>query len=127
MSELVWGLVLLGAYVLLVIMARWICIARTNMLWTRAQARAITRRLSMLDRRGCPGNGQAPVTPLCLQPLLDDIKDNDSASERRDIFGWNGSRQIAQWVTMHEAERLALPALGHEQLVSRERDSLTSD
>jgi hypothetical protein len=59
------------------------------------------------------------VTPLCLQPLLDDIKDNDSASERRDILGWNGSRQIAQWVTMHEAERLALPALRHEQLVAR--------
>ena len=119
MSELVSGLVLLGAYVVLVILARWICIARTNMLWTRAQAKAITRRLSMLDGRGCPENGQAPVTPLCLQPLLDDIKDNDSVSERRDIFGWNGSRQIAQWVTMHEAERLALPALGHEQLVAR--------
>jgi hypothetical protein len=119
MSELVSGLVLLGAYVVLVILARWICIARTNMLWTRAQAKAITRRLSMLDGRGCPENGQAPVTPLCLQPLLDDIKNNDSVSERRDIFGWNGSRQIAQWVTMHEAERLALPALGHEQLVAR--------
>ena len=38
MSELVSGLVLLGAYVGLVILARWICIARTNMLWTRAQA-----------------------------------------------------------------------------------------
>jgi hypothetical protein len=119
MSELVSGLVLLGAYVGLVILARWICIARTNMLWTRAQAKAITRRLSMLDGRGCPENGKAPVTPLCLQPLLDDIKDNDSVSERRDIFGWNGSRQIAQWVTMHEAERLALPALCHEQLVAR--------
>jgi hypothetical protein len=119
MSELVSGLVLLGAYVVLVILARWICIARTNMLWTRAQAKAITRRLSMLDGRGCPENGQAPVTPLCLQPLLDDIKNNDSVRERRDIFGWNGSRQIAQWVTMHEAERLALPALGHEQLVAR--------
>ena len=119
MSELVSGLVLLGAYVGLVILARWICIARTNMLWTRAQAKAITRRLSMLDGRGCPENGRAPVTPLCLQPLLDDINDNDSVSERRDIFGWNGSRQIAQWVTMHEAERLALPALCHEQLVAR--------
>jgi hypothetical protein len=119
MSDFGWGLVLLGAYVILVVMARWIYIARTNVVWTRAQAGAITRRLSMLEGSGCPGSGRAPVTPLCLQPLLDDIKDNDSAGERGDIFAWNGSRQIAQWVIMHEAERLALPALGHEQLVAR--------
>jgi hypothetical protein len=25
------------------------------------------------------------------------------------VIGWNGSHQIAQWVLMHEAERLALP------------------
>ena len=114
-----WGLVLLGAYVLLVILARWIYIARSNIVWTNAQAGAVTRRLSMLEGRGCPANGQAPVTPVCLQPLLDDIEKNNSACERGEVFNWNGSRQIALWVTMHEAERLALPALGHEQLVAR--------
>ena len=118
-----WGLVLLGAYLLLVIMARWIYIARSNVVWTDAQAAAITWRLSMLEAHGCTGNGQAP----CLQPLLDDIKpksnstgrENGFKSQLGDVFGWNGSRQIAQWVAMHEAERLALPALGHEQLVAR--------
>jgi hypothetical protein len=122
-----WGLVLLGAYLLLVIMARWIYIARTNVVWTDAQAWAVTSRLSMLDGPGCTGNGQAPATTLDLKPLLDAIKPkNNSTSQEKhlksqlaDVFGWNGSRQIAQWVLMHEAERLALPALGHEQLVAR--------
>jgi hypothetical protein len=118
-----WGLVLLGAYLLLVIMARWIYIARSNVVWTDAQAAAITWRLSMLEAHGGAGNGQAP----CLQPLLDDIRPKNNSASREngfksqlgDVFGWNGSRQIAQWVAMHEAERLALPALGHEQLVAR--------
>jgi hypothetical protein len=123
-----WGLVLLGAYVVLVIMARWIYIARSNIVWTDAQAGAITSRLSMLDGRGGgTGHGQTPATTLGLQPLLDDIKpkNNPTSQEKNlksqlgDVFGWNGSRQIAQWVLMHEAERLALPALGHEQLVAR--------
>ena len=122
-----WGLVLLGAYVLLVIMARWIYIARSNVVWTDAQAAAMTWRLSMLEAHGCAGNGQAPTTALCLQPLLDDIKPKNNSASREngfksqlgDVFGWNGSRQIAQWVAMHEAERLALPAFGHEQLVAR--------
>jgi hypothetical protein len=118
-----WGLVLLGAYLLLVVMARWIYIARSNVVWTDAQAAAITWRLSMLEAHGCAGNGQAP----CLQPLLDDIKPKNNSASREngfksqlgDVFGWNGSRQIAQWVAMHEAERLALRALSHEQLVAR--------
>jgi hypothetical protein len=122
-----WGLVLLGAYLLLVIMARWIYIARTNVVWTDAQAWAISSRLSMLDGPGCTGNGQAPATTLGLKPLLDAIKPKNNSTSRKktfksqlgDVFGWNGSRQIAQWVLMHEAERLALPALGHEQLVAR--------
>jgi len=45
MSDLGWGLVLLGGYVLLVMLARWIYIARTNVVWTSAQAAAMTRRL----------------------------------------------------------------------------------
>lgn len=36
MSDFGWGLVLLGAYVVLVILARWIYIARTNVVWTSA-------------------------------------------------------------------------------------------
>jgi len=136
-----WGLVLLGAYVLLVIMARWIYIARSNVVWTDAQAGAITWRLSLLEERGCPGDGRASATALRLRPLIHDIKpknnssgeqnnstdqqDNSTSRKGRfksqfgDVFGWNGSRQIAQWVIMHEAERLALPALCHEQLVAR--------
>jgi hypothetical protein len=118
-----WGLVLLGAYLLLVVMARWIYIARSNVVWTDAQAAAITWRLSMLEAHGCAGKGQAPY----LQPLLDDIKPKNNSASREngfksqlgDVFGWNGSRQIAQWVAMHEAERLALRALSHEQLVAR--------
>jgi hypothetical protein len=122
-----WGLMLLGAYLLLVIMARWIYIARSNVVWTDAQAAAITWRLSMLEAHGGTGNGQAPATAPSLQPLLDHIRPKNNSTSREngfksqlgDVFGWNGSRQIAQWVAMHEAERLALPALGHEQLVAR--------
>jgi len=112
-------MVLLAAYVLLVILARWIYIARTNVVWTDAQAGAATRRLAMLEERGSSINERAPVRPASLQPLLDEIKKNVSAGTRGDVIGWNGSRQIALWVTMHEAERLALPALSHEQLVAR--------
>ena len=39
MSDFGWGLVLLGIYVLLVILARWIYIARPNVVWTGAQAK----------------------------------------------------------------------------------------
>jgi hypothetical protein len=114
-----WGLVLLAIYVLLVILARWIYIARTNVLWTSAQAKAMTRRLTLQGRSGCPGNGKAPVSQAALQPLLAEIKNHNPKSNSSGIIGWNGSHQIAQWVLMHEAERLALPTLRHPQLVAR--------
>src|SRR6266487_1810602 len=119
MSDFAWGLVLLGAYMLLVIMARWIYIARTNVIWTRAQAEAITGRLSLQSGSGPSANGKARVTPLALRRLLKKIKAQNPKSRLSGIVGWNGSHQIAQWVLMHEAERLSLPALDHAQLVAR--------
>ncbi len=119
MSDFAWGLVLLGAYMLLVIMARWIYIARTNVIWTRAQAAAITGRLSLQSGSGPSANGKARVTPLALRRLLKKIKAQNPKSRLSGIVGWNGSHQIAQWVLMHEAERLSLPALDHAQLVAR--------
>src|SRR6266487_1462612 len=119
MSDFAWGLVLLGAYMLLVIMARWIYIARTNVIWTRAQAEAITGRLSLQSGSGPSANGKARVTPLALRRLLKKIKAQNPKSRLSGIVGWNGSHQIAQWVLMHEAERLALPALDHARLVAR--------
>lgn len=119
MSDFGWGLVLLGAYVLLVILARWIYIARTNVVWTSAQAEATTKRLSLQVECDPLSNGKAPVTQPTLQRLLDEIKKHNPKNERSGFIGWNGSHQIAQWVLMHEAERLALPALGHAQLVAR--------
>lgn len=47
MSDFGWGLVMLGIYVLLVILARWIYIARPNVVWTNAQASAVIKRLSI--------------------------------------------------------------------------------
>jgi hypothetical protein len=120
-SDFGWGLVLLGIYVLLVILARWIYIARPNVVWTNAQASAVIKRLS-IPRRGNydpSGNGKAPVTHPTLQSLIEDIKEHSPASDRSGVIGWNGSHQIAQWVLMHEAERLALPILDHAQLVAR--------
>jgi hypothetical protein len=119
MSDFGWGLVLLGAYVLLVILARWIYIARTNVIWTRAQAEATTTRLSLRVECDPSSNGKAPVIPPVLQSLLEKIQDQNPKSPRSGFLGWNGSHQIAQWVLMHEAERLALPALDHAQLVAR--------
>jgi hypothetical protein len=107
--------------VLLVILARWIYIARPNVVWTNAQASAVIKRLS-IPRRGNydpSGNGKAPVTHPTLQSLIEDIKEHSPASDRSGVIGWNGSHQIAQWVLMHEAERLALPILDHAQLVAR--------
>jgi hypothetical protein len=114
-----WGLVLLTAYVLLVILARWIYIARTNIVWTKAQAGAITKRMALQVERAPSRNGKAPVTQETLGPLVDAIERQNPKSNRSGVIGWNGSHQIAQWVLMHEAERLLLPTLSHEQLVAR--------
>ena len=119
MSDFGWGLVLLGTYVLLVILARWIYIARTNVVWTSAQAGALARRLSLQVEGDASGNGQAEITKSTMRRLLREIKQENPTSKHTGIIGWNGSHQIAQWVLMHEAERLALPALSRAQLVAR--------
>jgi hypothetical protein len=119
MSDFGWGLVLLGAYLVLVVLARWLYIARTNVVWTNAQAGALAKRLSLQVQRGPAPNGKTTLTEATLQPLLEDIDKLTPRSRRAGVLGWNGSHQIAQWVLMHEAERLALPALGHAELVAR--------
>jgi hypothetical protein len=119
MSDFGWGLVLLGAYVLLVILARWIYIARTNVVWTSAQAGALARRLSLQVEGDASGHDQAEITKSTMRRLLREIKKENPTSKHTGIIGWNGSHQIAQWVLMHEAERLALPALSRAQLVAR--------
>jgi hypothetical protein len=121
-SDLGWGLVLLGGYVLLVILARWICIARTNVVWTSAQAAAITRRLRLQVEHDSPGQSKTRIsksTMRQLRQLLADIKKENPTRGHTGAVAWNGSHQIAQWVLMHEAERLALPALDRAQLVAR--------
>jgi hypothetical protein len=92
-----WGLVLLGAYLLLVILARWIYIARTNAVWTSAQAGAMTKRLSLPLQVECDpsSNGKGPVTRPALKPLVEEIEEHNPKSMRSGIIGWNGSHQIA--------------------------------
>ena len=119
MSGFGWGLVLLSAYVLLVILARWMYIARTNTVWTKAQAKAIAKRMSLQVQRAPTRNGKTAVTPESVQVLVDAIENQATCDRHTKIIGWNGSRQIAQWVLMHEVERLLLPALSREQLVAR--------
>ena len=119
MSDFGWGLVLLGTYLVLVILARWLYIARTNVVWSSAQAEAMAKRLSLQVERDPASNGKAAVTQSTLQQLLEEIKKETPQRGHTGVIGWNGSHQIAQWVLMHEAERLALPALGHAQLVAR--------
>jgi hypothetical protein len=74
MSDFGWGLVLLGAYVLLVVLARWIYIARTNVVWTSAQAEAMTKRLFLQVERDPSSNGEAPLTQATLKQLVDEIR-----------------------------------------------------
>ena len=121
MSDIGWGLVLLGIYVVLVILARWIYIARPNVVWTSAQAGAMIKRLSIPWRGKCdpPDDGEAPSRQSTLQALINEIDKHNPSKDSSGIIGWNGSHQIAQWVLMHEAERLALPTLDHAQLVAR--------
>jgi hypothetical protein len=123
MSDFGWGLVLLGAYVVLVVLARWIYIARPNIVWTSVQAGAMAKRLSFQVEQHPSGNDKGSVSPATLQRLVEELN-NDIHRETPDkghsgVVGWNASHQIAQWVLMHEAERLALPSLGHAQLVAR--------
>jgi hypothetical protein len=119
MSDFSWALTLLGIYVVLVILARWIYIARTNVVWTSAQANAMIKRLSLQVPGAPSSNGKATGSEAALQELLEQIKKETPEKNHTGALGWNGSHQIAQWVLMHEAERLALPALGHAQLVAR--------
>jgi hypothetical protein len=102
-SDFGWGLVLLGGYVLLVVLARWIYIARTNVIWTGAQADALTKRLCHQVAGDSSGNGQAEITKSTVRRLLREIKKENPTSKHTGIIGWNGSHQIAQWVLMHEA------------------------
>ena len=123
MSDFSWGLVLLGAYVVLVVLARWIYIARPNIVWTSVQAGAMAKRLSFQVEQHPSSNGKGSLSPATLQRLVEELK-QDIHKETPEkghsgVLGWNGSHQIAQWVLMHEAERLALPSLGHAQLVAR--------
>jgi hypothetical protein len=122
-SDFGWGLVLLGAYVVLVVLARWIYIARPNIVWTSVQAGAMAKRLSFQVEQRPSSNGKGSLSPATLQRLVEELK-QDIHQETPEkghtgVLGWNGSHQIAQWVLMHEAERLALPSLGHAQLVAR--------
>jgi hypothetical protein len=119
MSDFGWGLVLLGAYVLLVVLARWLYIARTNVVWSDAQSRAMAKRLNLQVARDPARNGRAPLTKDDLQQLVEQIEKESPQSMLSGLIGWNGSHQIAQWVLIHEAERLLLPLLGHEELVAR--------
>lgn len=123
MSYFGWGLVLLGAYVVLVILARWIYIARPNIVWTSVQAGAMAKRLSFQVEQRPSSNGKGSLSPATLQRLVEELK-QDIHKETPEkghtgVLAWNGSHQIAQWVLMHEAERLALPSLSHAQLVAR--------
>ena len=123
MSDFGWGLTLLGVYVLLVVLARWLYIARSNVVWTDAQWRAMTKRLDLQVARDPSRNGRAPVTGDDLrgrvEEIIAQIEAESPHSRVSGLIGWNGSHQIAQWVLMHEAERLVLPMLGHEELVAR--------
>jgi hypothetical protein len=123
LSDFGWGLVLLSAYVLLVVLARWIYIARTNTVWTKAQAKAVAERMSVQVKReaqrASTKDCKTPVTPERVEALIKEIASQSRCDKRSYTIGWNGSRQIAQWVLMHEVERLLLPALTHQQLVAR--------
>lgn len=123
MSDFGWGMTLLGVYVLLVVLARWLYIARSNVVWTDAQWRAMTKRLDLQVARDPSRNGRAPVTGDDLrgrvEEIIAQIEAESPHSRVSGLIGWNGSHQIAQWVLMHEAERLVLPMLGHEELVAR--------
>jgi hypothetical protein len=79
----------------------------------------MAKRLSLQVQRDPSRNGHATVTEATLEQLLDDIRKETPHSRHAGVLGWNGSHQIAQWVLIHEAERLALPALGHAELVAR--------
>jgi hypothetical protein len=114
MSDFGWGLVLLGAYIVLVILARWLYIARTNVVWTNAHAEAMVKRLAFQVERDPSGAGKAT-----LMQLLDEIKDEPPHGRFSSVIGWSGADQIAKWVLMHEAERLALATLSHPELVAR--------
>jgi hypothetical protein len=83
----------------------------------------VAKRLSFQMEQRPSSNGKGSLSPATLQRLVEEIKQDIHQETPKKlhtgVLGWNGSHQIAQWVLMHEAERLALPSLGHAQLVAR--------
>ena len=74
MSDFGWGLVLLGTYVVLVVLARWIYIARPNIVWTSVQAGAMAKRLSFQVEQRPWSNGKGSLSPAALQRAVDELK-----------------------------------------------------
>jgi hypothetical protein len=60
-----------------------------------------------------------PISKSTMRQLIADINKENPTRGHTGIVGWNGSHQIAQWVLMHEAERLTLASLDRAQLVAR--------
>jgi hypothetical protein len=114
------GLGLLVAYIALVQFARWLYIARPNIAWNDAQSTAMGKRLRQ-KIRGQSGTDTGPESSEALGELLTAI-DHPSTNQRTtrtQLLGWNGTDQIGKWVVIHEAERLVLPLLSHEELLAR--------
>jgi len=120
MNASILGLGLLLAYLVLVQLARWLYIARPNIVWNEAQSTAMGKRLRQ-KIRGPSGTGTGQGASEALGELLTaiDHPSTNHRTTRTQLLGWNGADQIGKWVVIHEAERLVLPLLSQEELLAR--------
>ena len=115
--ELVVGFSFLVVYVLLVLWARSVYIARANRVWTDAHGDALLAGVGTENARSASrSNGSADKT---IERLLGRFGSLEPAAPFRWQLNWNGSKEIGDWVRLHEAQQQAVWHMDDQVVLAR--------
>jgi hypothetical protein len=103
--------VVITAFLLLVLLARWLFIARSNIAWGRVQA-TVTAIRFRLQRSG-------PDEELAVTELELAIERTKPVSRLAGLIGWNAAHQVEGLVLTHELDRRTAAMLPPEELLAR--------
>jgi hypothetical protein len=124
--QLVVGGLALLLYLVLVLWTASAYIGVANEHWLRAHQYALNGRLQALDIEGAPGDAaSAQDLTAGIRSLLPEDDSAKPRSERLKLrarlrpSGWIGSCDIAEWVQLHEAQRLEVGLLSEQAVLAR--------